>query len=262
MKTSLYYFTGTGNSLSVAKSLAEKMSDVSLHSIPQVLKNGFPNEESDAVGIIFPCYYMTMPDIIKDFISQIRIPSKTYTFIAITSGGDPGNTFADVSSLFEHQGLTLNSAFSIPLADNSIILKTDADKFNSRLNATDGLLDQVARTVENRETQSNLPKKRQFSKTLMEHTTKFYLRNISRVEKKEADTNKCNQCGVCVKACPTDNIALSDNSVKWSTDCAECFACIHACSRNAIAFGSVKNKDNEFYRHPSVKLSEIVSANQ
>ena len=59
----ILYFTGTGNCLSVAKRFeAERL------SIPKLIKNNVYEIEDDVVGIIYPVYAISIPDMVKKYI--------------------------------------------------------------------------------------------------------------------------------------------------------------------------------------------------
>ena len=63
----ILYFTGTGNSLAVAKRF-----DAELLSIPQLLKNNNYNIEADAVGIVYPVYYNAVPNIVERYLRNVK----------------------------------------------------------------------------------------------------------------------------------------------------------------------------------------------
>ena len=73
MKTTIYYFSGTGNSLKVAKDIAAELKDT---EIIQICKNnmGINNTTSNKIGIVFPVYVSGMPLLVKEFIEKIKIP--------------------------------------------------------------------------------------------------------------------------------------------------------------------------------------------
>jgi electron transfer flavoprotein alpha subunit len=51
----------------------------------------------------------------------------------------------------------------------------------------------------------------------------------------KVDKEKCEGCGDCVDACPTEAISLVNNKAQISADdCSECFACVDACPTQAI----------------------------
>ncbi len=72
MKTKIFYFTGTGNSLLVAKDIANELGDVELISIPAVI-SGNINTDSPIIGIIFPVYIWGMPKMVVDFVNPKKV---------------------------------------------------------------------------------------------------------------------------------------------------------------------------------------------
>ena len=64
----LLYFSSTGNNIYIAQSLNGE-----LLSIPQLMKDNEYIIEDDSVGIIFPVYYWSIPQILKDFIHNVDI---------------------------------------------------------------------------------------------------------------------------------------------------------------------------------------------
>jgi uncharacterized protein (DUF362 family)/ferredoxin len=45
---------------------------------------------------------------------------------------------------------------------------------------------------------------------------------------------KCEQCGLCVAACPTRNIMLSDGRPAFGSKCIKCFICVEICPNGAV----------------------------
>jgi flavodoxin len=55
MEMDIYYFSGTGNSLSVAKDIAQEVKGT-LISMSSGIDQEIIKTEADSVGIVFPCY--------------------------------------------------------------------------------------------------------------------------------------------------------------------------------------------------------------
>jgi len=56
MKNAIYYFSGTGNSLAIAKKLNDMMIEKNdIISIPNIMKQKIITE-ADSIGFIFPVY--------------------------------------------------------------------------------------------------------------------------------------------------------------------------------------------------------------
>ena len=62
----IFYFTGTGNSLYVAKQL-----DAERISIPQALKQENMTFEAPAIGVVCPVYGHEMPGMVKEFLQRL-----------------------------------------------------------------------------------------------------------------------------------------------------------------------------------------------
>ena len=64
----IFYFTGTGNSLYIAKELDEE-----IISIPQVIKQERLEFAADSIGIVCPVYGHEMPGMVKEFINKASL---------------------------------------------------------------------------------------------------------------------------------------------------------------------------------------------
>ena len=85
----IYYFTGTGNSLAVAKMIAER-TGAKLIPIAAVMDRKAIESAAEAVGIVFPVYYATnetgIPIIVKRFVAKLTDIGSKYLFAVCTSG--------------------------------------------------------------------------------------------------------------------------------------------------------------------------------
>ena len=86
----IFYFTGTGNSLAVAKRLSGE-----LVSIPQVMKERSFVFEDEAIGIIFPLYCFNPPKMVREFLSKAKF-NTDYLFAVATYGNLAGASMQDL----------------------------------------------------------------------------------------------------------------------------------------------------------------------
>lgn len=82
--TILFYFTGTGNSLYIAKQLDEE-----IISIPQVIHQEDLNFKADKIGIVAPVYGHEVPNMVKDFLRKAHFDTD-YFYIVLTYGNRHG----------------------------------------------------------------------------------------------------------------------------------------------------------------------------
>lgn len=47
-------------------------------------------------------------------------------------------------------------------------------------------------------------------------------------------TYKCNNCGICIRECPTSSIKLVQNRPYWKLTCESCMRCLNNCPQKAI----------------------------
>lgn len=74
------YFTGTGNSLYVAKKL-----DIVRMSIPQIIHQEKAEYEADTTGIVCPVYGHEMPELVKRFLKKAEFHTN-YFYLVLTYG--------------------------------------------------------------------------------------------------------------------------------------------------------------------------------
>lgn len=73
-KRIIFYFTGTGNCLYIARQLAG--ADTELLSIPQMVKRGKYEFEADEIGIVYPIYGHMPPYMVRQFIQKAQAESR------------------------------------------------------------------------------------------------------------------------------------------------------------------------------------------
>ena len=64
----IFYFTSTGNCLSVAKRIGG-----TLISIPQVINNDELEYSDDVIGIVFPVYGFFIPKMVRAFLAKAKL---------------------------------------------------------------------------------------------------------------------------------------------------------------------------------------------
>ena len=106
----IYYFTGTGNSLDVAKMVGKKFKNCDIKNIRKVIKNENTIND-DVIGFVFPVYAYGPPLMVRDFISNIKLSKKNYVFAVSTCGGVPADTMGITSKLIRKSGGELSAGF-------------------------------------------------------------------------------------------------------------------------------------------------------
>lgn len=253
----IFYFSGTGNSLYVAQKLHEKEGGELIDIADALSKNRFKYEieDDEKIGIIFPVYFYGLPTIVSEFISQLSVESRAKPFIytVITCGSSIGNADKMVGKQLKQRNLELNSAFSIKMPANYVMMYDvpDKEKQNSTFHSAENQIERIIGLLKVN-TEDNFSN-HGYMALLTPLLYKIY--GIRRNTKNFYVTDACISCGLCEEICPSETLQLISGKPKWTkVKCSHCSACINRCPREAIQYGnSTKNRGR--YVNPNVKFS-------
>jgi len=245
----VFYFTGTGNSLAIAKRIGGN-----LISIPQVMDKTNNVYEDDVIGVIFPIYALAIPKIVLNFMQNTQL-NADYCFAIGTYGNSPGSTMADIQKTASKNGYRFDYTDSILMVDNCIpIFEMGTEVAKLPKKKTEERTISVINNIRNKKCYQA---KSSFAMRLFSAIISGLLK-YDNFAKKYIINDQCNNCGICIKVCPAGNIKIQEK-VFFNNHCSGCQACLHLCPQNAI---HLKNeKSNLRWRNPEVSLNEIISAN-
>lgn len=257
----IFYFSGTGNSLQVAKNIGNNNGE-KLISIAREMnsKKGcfeYTLGEKEAIGFVFPVYAWAPPRMVLQFIDKLKFNNykDNYVFSVAVCGDNIGNTMKVLNKALNNKGMELHSGFSIRMPNNYIITwdvdskdveKEKLQKAEETLKGINQVIKEKRRGVFELE-KGPIPGvltsviNPLFNKFAMD-TRKFYA------------TNKCTSCGICERVCNSNTIKVNEKP-EWGDKCTQCFACIHLCPVNAIQYGKGTEKKGR-YKNPNVSIDE------
>lgn len=248
----IFYFTGTGNSLSIAKQMGGK-----LFSIPLMLAKGELSHEDDAIGLVFPCYYFNIPAIVNEFVSRASL-SANYFFAVMTYGNTSGLGLEKLKKTAKLAGIGFHYTNEILMTDNFLpafdIKKQIAleGKKEIEKNTATILNDIKYRKV-------NSVKKKGILTRIVAAVVSKTLSLNGQEDKNFRVDKSCISCGTCLKVCPRSNIISVDGKPTYRHKCEYCLSCIHACPITAIHIKGEKNSAR--FRNKNVSLEEIINSN-
>jgi ferredoxin len=259
MKNRIYYFTGTGNSLVVARDLAKELGEAELVSIAKVVKEKNDVSDLDYVGIVFPVYDWSMPFIVEDFIKTLSGAEGKYFFAVATYGGFTASALEYVKNALKKQGVKSFGGFGVKMPGNYIPLygAKPEDQQKKMFEAEKSKIKLIADRIKNREEKSE---KSFILLNLIFDMLSSRIRNKLRVGYKEFWVDdKCISCGTCEKICPVNNVKLSDGKPTWGDKCEQCMACIQWCPKEAIQHGKNSQKKKR-YSNPKITVEDMIEA--
>ena len=132
----IFYFTGTGNSLAAAQTIARATDDllVDIGAAYKYKDFDFTLAQGEQLGFVFPVYNYTTPPIIDAFLKRARFRTGNketftpdYCFAVISCGAFVGSTARVFGKrLLDAQGINLDASFSVKSVGNCTYLYAPA----------------------------------------------------------------------------------------------------------------------------------------
>lgn len=261
MKTKIYYFSGTGNSMNLADCLADKLKNTTITSIGQAFCQGKLDDACDCIGLVFPVYAWGMPPIVVDFCKKLT--TDKYVFVLINYASNPGHTLKQIHSIFNLNKINLGVGYGIDMPDNCIPL-VNADPKEKQIKLFDNAekeLSILAKIIREKRV-IPIQYERTFKNWILSQLVyKLYVRFYQYTDIFFRADIGCNSCGICVKICPVENIEIVRGKPNWKHNCQSCLACIQWCPKAAIQYGQLTLKRNR-YHNRAIAIQAIIGGNK
>jgi len=232
----IFYFTGTGNSLFVAR----KFTGARLISIPQAMSTR-QNYADDTIGFVYPQYAAGLPKMVRSFIVNNTFEADYIFAINLWS-------FIRAGALGEIAGIVpLNYGAYLKTPNNFIFLFNSPNNPRAALAKTEMKLAGIIDDILNKKIKAVKPRKK------IGNATKYFGESKFKV----AET--CTRCGLCEKVCPAKNISVGEGVV-FGNDCENCFACANLCPAHALYSNNAMRRRRQ-YRNPFVSVDELIGEN-
>ncbi len=243
----VYYFSGTGNSLRAARTLAAL-----LHMPAPVAMTECREAECAAAAtdtdkiFVFPVYAWSAPPVVTDFIARLPAPADTRARevrAVFTCGDDTGLTDRRLSRALARRGYRLTAAYAVRMRNTYVSLPGfDTDDAETAREKEKAFAPRMAHIAEALAAHAPYAKAETLHGPLA--WTKSYAlqplfaRFLMNDRRFRAAASRCTRCGRCAKVCPLHNIRPDTAGFpQWHGHCVHCLACYHACPRHAIEYG-------------------------
>jgi Pyruvate/2-oxoacid:ferredoxin oxidoreductase delta subunit/flavodoxin len=254
MRTVIYWFSGTGNSLSAAKTLAEQCGDAGLVPISKAMEN--PPLPAERIGLVFPVYSFGPPALVARFVEKLNASPNAYIFAVVTYAGNKGGTLSILRRMLRKRGLDLSAGWGVKMPENfpplgGAPVPEKQQAINASAAEKIGQIAAELRMSPRGQYESSMILWRLLSKAAYPFFCRF-VRHADRFF--SADAN-CNGCGICAKVCPVKDIEMMDGKPKWLGRCEQCYACFHWCPQKAVQYGRSAKQCR--YHHPATALADF-----
>jgi flavodoxin/ferredoxin len=257
----IFYFSGTGNSLYVARNIAQYNNE-ELISVSSVINRGsglyeFTLKQDEIIGFVYPVYAWGPPKMVLELIHKLKLNNYVgnYIFSVVTCGDNVGNAMPVIERHLNKKSLALNSGFSIQMPNNYIISYDvdSAELEKAKLDRAEITLNSINNIVRSRTTGVFELEKGPLPWLLTGIVNPLFV-NFA-VDTKHFWTNdECIGCGICEKVCNCKNIKV-EGTPHWGKRCSQCLACIHFCPQKAIQYGKATEGKGR-YTNPNVSIKE------
>lgn len=248
----IFYYSGCGNSRWVAEQLAAQLGE-ELRFIPDQQREGvkeYAIAEGESLGFVFPIYSWAAPQLVTEFVEQVKWQGKaSYVWMACTCGDEMGMTHKTFAKTLRGVGLDLQAVFCFQMP-NTYLCFPGFHLDNKELEAEK--LDKAEKKMP--EVVQSIRDKRQVEDIIVGSLPRLksyvikpgFVRFVS--DKKYRITEDCIGCGLCAKVCPLHNIEMVEGHPHWQGHCTQCMACYHHCPKNAVQYASyTKGKGQYFF---------------
>lgn len=234
MKTVIYYFSGTGNSLRAARIIAREMGGARLVS----MKNdpaAVPAAGAEAVGFVCPVYEWDVPEPVRAFVARLAVDPGAYTFMAATYALVHGRCFETVDALLREKGSRLHYGRALRCVASQCTAYEPFPPAKLMVPLSDKRAGQIGREAALRK-QRRFPRMSPVARALYPKMMVPFLNVQREYDKGFYASDACIGCQLCRRVCPCRNITFSQGRPVWNHACVGCNACVTYCPTKAIQF--------------------------
>jgi len=273
----IFFFTGTGNSLKSALTIARKLegSEDNPNEVRIVCMG--PDEpfsfgdtagslarevgSVDSIGFVFPCHFWSIPQRVLEFVRTLDLSGQqnAYCYAVVTCGGYSFGTLDQLNAVLTEKGHALDYGAALKAFSTYVIgYRMASDKLSEKTALLKSGLEPVIADISSHHTMAFKP---------LGVISKMKIKAIDSSDTKKADanyvvSNACAGCGQCTEICSVSNITLEGDPPRprWQHRCTQCLACLHLCPNEAINFGS-KTRGRGRYKHPEITVQMLIAYN-
>jgi len=258
MHTRLYYYSGTGNSLWVARQLAARL-DGEVELVPLRADCRLPEAPCERSGFVFPVHMWGVPRRVVEFTSQFVCQPDGYYFAVAVNAGQVAASLLQLQKLLQARSLSLQAGFGM-LSPSNYIIWNGAEpvaKQQKLFAQAEQKLDRIAVLVRD-QAPAPIEQGPWWQNPFLSIAYKLAFPKVAGMDKDFWSEETCNGCGLCARVCPADNIRLESGRPVWQHRCEQCLACIQWCPQQAVQYAK-RTVGKQRYHHPAICVDDMMA---
>ncbi|MDW2800870.1 EFR1 family ferrodoxin [Clostridium boliviensis] len=250
-KNIIFYFSGTGNSLKVAKDIANAIEDCELISMRKSRKLSSTYER---IGLVYPIYIGGMPGAVEKFVKalDLSVNNNSYIFAVCTSGSGSAGGMTNISKIIGGKDGKLSYGESIKCFSNYVGLYAMGSDADNKAKAQALATKKVIKDIQ------NLVVKPPLKNSPLALIHGLLINSLATKDKGFNISEACNGCATCSKVCPVENIKMQNDKPMFLHHCEQCMACVQWCPKQAINYKN-KTQGRGRYHHPDITIKEMIN---
>ncbi len=251
----ILYFSGTGNTKYIAKTLSSKLNDECFD-----LKNILCEQPSSSFYsskpfvILSPIYAWGLPKDIINLIKKSIFLGSSNVYVIVTMGENYGRADKKIKKIILNKKMSYKGFYAITMPNNYFV-GFKLNDYQTQLKIIRNSIkeiDYVFQKIKNNDCLicKDKIKTGGFMLRLMSSLINFFFNlGVNKINKFTV-SNNCVKCLKCVNFCPMHNIAMEDDKIIFNKKCMSCLGCVSICPTNSIDINH-KAKRNGVYHFPN-----------
>lgn len=234
----IFCFTGTGNSLYIAKRIAG-ITGEPLVSLNDKIKQDDTQSicAADRLVFVVPTYGWRIPRVVERWMQETQFTGADKAWFVMSCGGEIGNAEKYNRRLCSQKELTYMGTAQIIMPENYLAMFNvpEAAEAKRIIDKAGPAIDSAARVIADGHA-FPAPRNNLYDRFMSGTVNPIFYRFFVKAGAFYAD-GRCTGCGICAELCPLNNVRLRDGKPVWGKNCTHCMACICRCPASAIEYG-------------------------
>ena len=234
----IYVFSGTGNTLIVAKKISEILNSNSYNS--SVLKMESVDAKqidlNSTIGIGFTTAFWNTFPFVRIWIDNLPNSNGTEVFLFTTMGDSSCGMIAHIAKILEKKNYNIIGAKGFIMPNNFLLVqeeKSNKKRIEKNLLKVEEYINGIIKG-------NGYIRKPNIFSSISYYISSFVTTKLwnTKLAKKlmnfKVDDKKCNKCEVCRNLCPVENIEIKETP-KFKDKCIFCLRCVSYCPQQALS---------------------------